>query len=213
MCCSTAHLQEQWMCRVEFCLIFSTSSVPASGAVNSWNIFHQENGTVFNCDLMSLTARLRHWLKAQCLCSFFLCWEQEKQQTASGRTFPGTPNQEHVSTSADFYGFYKQNWAGQMGAGMMVIVTPASPHTTVSAGVAADDLRLGLLQFFATKHLTYSDSEYLRQSLTSVKGEAAQDLSKLCPWCWHLPSRDLSELISVFQQAALSTLSCLICPC
>lgn len=50
-----------------------------------------------------------------------------------------------------------------MGDGMMVIATPrvshgdspaltTSPHTTVSAGVAADDLKLGLLQFFALCH-------------------------------------------------------------
>lgn len=57
------------------------------------------------------------------------------------------------------------------------------------------------------RHLTFSGSEYLRQSLTSVKGEAAQDLSNLCPWCWHLPIRNLSELISVFHQTASSTSS------
>lgn len=57
------------------------------------------------------------------------------------------------------------------------------------------------------RHLTFSGSEYLRQSLTSVKGETAQDLSKLCPWCWRLPIRNLSELISVFHQTACSTSS------
>lgn len=56
-------------------------------------------------------------------------------------------------------------------------------------------------------HLTFSGSEHLRQSVTSVKGEGAQNLSKLCPWCWHLPMRNLSKLISVFHQAALSTSS------
>lgn len=74
----------------EFCLIFSIFSVQASGAINSWSIFHHKNGLqlwfdVSNCQTKAL-------MKAQCLWSFFLRWEQEKQQTASGRAFPGTPN-------------------------------------------------------------------------------------------------------------------------
>lgn len=82
---------------------------------------------------------------------------------ASGRTFPGTPNSSVSLPQQTSVASNKQNWAGWMGDGMMVIATPrvshgdspaltTSPHTTVSAGVAADDLKLGLLQFFALCH-------------------------------------------------------------
>lgn len=151
------------MCRVEFCLIFSTFSVPASGAVNSWSIFHQENGAVFSCDLMSLTDRLRHRLKAQCPCSFFLFWEQEKQQTLHLVEHSQVPPTGACLYLSRFLRLLPAKLSRTDGDGMTVIVTPrgahgaasaltTDPHTTGSAGVAAEDLKLGLIQFFALCH-------------------------------------------------------------
>ena len=222
MCCSTAPFQVRWICSVEFCLIFSTFSVPASAAVNFWSIFHQRKWCClqlwfdfYSCQTEALiesseSVQLLHMLRTG-----------KAANSASRRTFPGTPSSSvtpSLQTSPSTSKIEQDRWGNRR----MVIVTskrsssclPCSSHQSAHhhcycrSGSWWPEARSAAVHCTVpARHLTFSGSEYLRQSLASVKGEAAQDLSKLCPWCWHLPIRNLSELISVFHQAASSTSS------
>lgn len=91
MCCSTALFQVQWMCSVEFCLIFSTFSVPASAAVNFWSIFHQSKWCCLQLwfDLCSCqTEALIESPKSMQL--LLVLGTGKAANSTRGRTFPGT---------------------------------------------------------------------------------------------------------------------------
>lgn len=222
MCCSTAPFQVQWMCSVEFCLIFSTFSVPASAAVNFWSIFHQRKWCClqlwFDLSSCQTEALIESSKSVQLL---LVLGTGKAANSASGRTFPGIPSNSvtpYLQTSPSTSKIEQERW----GNGRMVIVTckrsssclscsnhqSTHQHCYCRSGSWWPEARSTAVHCTVpARHLTFSGSEYLRQSLTSVKGEAVQDLSKLCPWCWHLPIRNPSELISVFPQAASSTSS------
>lgn len=90
MCCSTASFQVQWMCSVEFCLIFSTFSVPASAAVNLWSIFHQRKWCCLQLWFDLYSCQTGASLESSKSVQPLVLGTGKAANSASGRTLPGT---------------------------------------------------------------------------------------------------------------------------
>lgn len=123
MCCSIAPFQVQWTCSVEFCLIFSTFSLPASTAVNFWGVFHQKKQCCVQLwfDLYSCQteASIESSKSVQLL---HVLGRGKAANSAPGRTLPGTPSSSvtpSLQNSPSTSKIEQDRW----GNGRMVIVT------------------------------------------------------------------------------------------